>query len=191
MKYKIYQSDLIKNSLKDFQMNCKTSFEILKSITNSKDTTWNFYKYNIFNITSGSLLFYNLFKELNFYIRDYVGNDRPLWMQSWLNYHEEDDTLLTSLGNKKGFHGHDSLYHGYISIDPQNTITKFRNGNEIINKVGQVYIGPGRNTNKPGEYPFDHYVEIISPSISPRITIAFDLSAQVDKVLYSNYIPIL
>jgi len=191
MGYNLYQSNLIKNNHQVFINDCSVAYKCLKDDLNIKDSTWDFYKYNIFAVTSSSILFYNLYRELNYHIRSYVGNDRPLWMQSWLNYHEEDNTLLTSLGNKKGFHGHGSLYHGYISIDPQNTITKFRNGLEIENKIGQVYIGPAKNTNKPGEYPFDHYVEIISPSTSPRITIAFDLEAKIDKILNSNYIPIL
>ena len=193
MGYNLYQSNLIKNNHQVFINDCSVAYKCLKDDLNIKDSTWDFYKYNIFAVTSSSILFYNLYRELNYHIRSYVGNDRPLWMQSWLNYHEEDNTLLTSLGNKKGFHGHGSLYHGYISIDPQNTITKFRNGLEIPNKIGQLYLGPGANSSitPPPEDPWDHYVKALTPFLKPRITIAFDISEYVNHALRSTFIPIL
>ena len=77
-------------------------------------------------------------------------------------------------------HGHLYPYHGYISIDPQNTTTIFNNGLEIKNKPGQIYIGPGRNWDENNE-DWDHKVVINRKSSNPRITIAFDISDKIDK----------
>jgi hypothetical protein len=176
MDYKLYQSDFIKRNHQLFLNDCKHAYNKIKNLINTKDTTWNYDKYNIFSLTSGSLLFYNLYKELNYYIRDFIGNDRPLWIQSWLNYHNTDEILQEKLGKNKGYHFHHSPYHGYISIDPQNTITKFKNGLQIKNKIGQIYIGPGnQNKNIKKHDDFDHFVDIISLSSNPRITIGFDI----------------
>jgi len=191
MEYKLYQLDLIKDNHNHFLHDCKISFDKIKSLTNSEDTTWNYNKYNIFQITYGSLNFYHLFKEFNHFIRNFIGDDRPLWFQAWLNYHTTDEILYKKLGKKIGYHFHNSPYHGYISIDPQNTITKFKNGLQIENKVGQIYIGPGNaNKNLVDKDSFNHFVDIISPSLNPRITIGFDVS---DEYTYSNNnaIPIL
>ena len=179
MEYKVYQLDIIKNNHRKFvrQINC--IYKQIKKEFKSSDTTWVYDKYNIFSKSSASLLFYKLYKKLNYCIRDYVKDDKPLWMQSWLNYHNSQNLAL-SLGEKQGFHSHNAKYHGYISIDPQNTITIFRNGLEIPNKIGQLYIGPGSNSGlkPPPEGPWDHYVKVLTPLSKPRITIAFDI---IDK----------
>ena len=183
MAYKIYQSDLVLKNHQQFLNETKLAYFYLKNKYNTSDTTGLYKKYNLFAITSNSLLFYKLFKELNSYIRDYIGDNRPLWMKSWLNYHNTPQDLDNSLGESAGFHGHLATYHGYISIDPQNTITRFRNGLDIQNKIGQIYIGPGTNTLTTNvESGWDHFVDLISPSLSPRITIAFDV-VEVPNVL--------
>ena len=110
MDYKIYQSDLIEKNYKDYVNQCNIAFNDLSKFIKSEDTTWKYNKYNLFSITTSSLLFYNLYKELNYYIRDYVGDDRPLWMECWLNYHKNDKILSNSLGTNHGFHGHTSEF---------------------------------------------------------------------------------
>ena len=81
--------------------------------------TWSYGKYNIFGFTSATKVFYALFCEVNEIVYDYNGTNEPLWMQSWLNYHEKDGLL--------DWHGHQWPIHGYISIRPHNTKTIFRN----------------------------------------------------------------
>lgn len=189
MDYKLYQCNLIKENYNAYVNECNIAFNKIKKEIKSEDTTWNYYKYNLFYTTSTSILFYNLYKELNFYIRDFIGNDQPLWLQCWLNYHKNIKVLSNALGKDNGFHGHLSKYHGYISIDPQNTITKFRNGLEIKNKIGQVYIGPG-DESIGKENGWDHLVEVVSPSLKPRITIAFDIETK-PNLFKNNMIPLL
>ena len=122
-----------------------------------QDSTWGYGLYNIFALTSPSPTFYTLYSELKTVIREYVGDDRPLWIQSWLNFHYPDDVL--------NWHGHAWPYHGYISIDPKKTKTVFENY-EIINEVGNIYIGPGERLHK---------VEVMETFDTPRMTIGFDV----------------
>ena len=191
MDYKLYQSDLIKNHHSLFINQCKKAYDKIQQLINSKDTTWGYNDYNIFSVTSASLLFYKLFKDLNFYIRDYIKHDEPLWLQAWLNYHPTKEILSNSLGEKHGFHFHESSYHGYISIDPQPTTTIFRNQLRIQNQPGQIYIGPGKlhKTGKNGGW--EHYVKINSPITQPRITIGFNILDQVNSVVNPHNIPLL
>jgi len=175
MEYKIYQSNLIVKNHRAFVENCSILYNYIIKTYNVPDTTWAYDKYNTFSLTSGSVLFYKLYKELNYHIRSFIADDRPMWINSWLNYHPNTDILDQTLGKEKHFHGHTSMNHGYISIDPQDTTTKFRNGLEVKNKIGQIYMGPG-NQNKIGENgEWDHFVESLSFSSIPRITIGFDL----------------
>ena len=190
MEYKLYQSDLIVKNHVLFVNECVKLYNLLKERYNISDTTWAYFKYNIFIESSTSILFYKLYKELNYYIKDFIKDDRPMWIQSWLNYHLDDNHLQESLGDKIGFHGHNSTYHGYISIDPQDTITKFRNGLEVKNKIGQFYIGPGNQGDEKNN-TWDHYIDTISPSHSPRITIAFDLVTEQNVVVNPSHFPIL
>lgn len=175
MNYKIYQSKLIIDNHQSFINNCKKAYLSINKKFGEINLTWDHYRYNFFSVTSSSILFYELFKELNFYIREYIKDDRPLWIQSWLNYHPKD-----SAEQVLAEHGHLYPYHGYISIDPQNTTTIFNNGLEIKNKPGQIYIGPGRNWDENNE-DWDHKVVINEKSSNPRITIAFDISDKIDK----------
>ena len=136
------------------------------------------------------MLFYKLFKELNSYIRDFVGHSNPLWMHSWLNYHETPKKLSKILGKEQGYHGHASKYHGYISIDPQDTTTIFKNKLQINNKIGQIYIGPGNFLLKDN-FDFDHCVIENSPITKPRITIGFNFHEEYNQLLSPCNIPLL
>ena len=185
MDYKLYQSQLIKDNYSPFVKNCEISYNYLKEKYGG-DSTWNYYKYNIFSITSSSLLFYNLYKELNYYIRSFIGDNRPLWIQSWLNYHEGKE-----VEKKLPPHSHHWDYHGYISIEPQDTTTIFHKGYEIKNKVGQIYIGKGNGQNN--ENPdLTHYVKINKPYNGIRITLGFDLATNPNGFLDDyTFIPLL
>ena len=165
--YKIYKSKIVtKNyhemsNIIDYMANNirNTYHDIFDS-----DFTWSYGKYNIFGVTSATKVFYDLFCELNEFVYDYVGIDQPLWIQSWLNYHEKSKLL--------NWHNHDWPIHGYISIRPHNTKTIFRNPEyEVVNEVGNVYIGPGNREHK-----------VISDNTyfdMNRITLGFDILKDV------------
>ena len=155
----LYQSKVILNNYSGFIEECYKTQQKFEDIFKLKDSTWNFSKYNIFNLTSTNILFYDLYKELNYHIRSFIGDDRPLWIQSWLNFHNYNQIL------KK--HTHTFPYHGYISIDPKKTTTVFDHF-EIPNTSGQIYIGPGGND-------YYHYVRTDEPFKGNRITIGFDI----------------
>jgi hypothetical protein len=160
--YSLYQIDLVKTHQKELITAGKIGIDRFQSMF-SGSTTWNYRKYNLFALTAGYKIYYELYKEITKAIRDYLGHDKPLWMQSWINYHMPDEVL--------GWHAHEDIFcHGYISIEPHNTKTVFREY-EIINKVGTLYVGKNIKDNKY----LEHKVEILEPFTSPRITIAFDI----------------
>ena len=142
------------------------------------DTTTTYYKYNIFTMTAGDPYFYTIFRQISAAIRDKVGDDRPLWMEAWLNYHKEDEVL--------DWHTHDEDYllHGYLSIEPMNTVTEFKNFT-IENKVGNLYVGK----TGPG---FAHAVKVREPYGGDRITFAFDVidSTYANELSNLSFIPI-
>ena len=184
-KYKIYQSDLIKENHLLFQNQCKKAHKIILNKTNTTNSTWVYTDYNIFNITSSSILFYKLYKELNYHIRSFIGDDRPLWFTSWLNY-DEGKNVEKNLQ----LHSHSGPYHGYISITPQYTQTHFNNGLVVDNKIGQIYMGPGdRDDNNNRDW--DHYVKITKPYDGVRITLGFDINFRQNHNNTLGYIPLL
>ena len=185
MEYKIYNSSLIQDNLSAFIKNCGILHTHIKEIVNVEETTWSYLNYNIFSLSSTSILFYSLFKELNYHIRSYIGDNRPLWLQSWLNYH-----YYKEVESSLRFHGHHTDYHGYISIEPHKTKTIFKKGFEIINTPGQIYLGPGSPAGNSDDY--NHYVKVIEPYNTPRITIGFNIGTIVDnKVGNPSWIPLL
>ena len=127
------------------------------------DPTWSYHRYNVFGLTSPTQVFYDLYNELRGFVYDYT-NAEYLWIQSWVNYHKQDQVLKR--------HNHGWPIHGYISISPHNTETVFDNY-KIQNEVGKVYIGPGNNP---------HHVEVLEPFDTPRITLGFDITDRPSKV---------
>tara|TARA_B100001250_G_scaffold115780_1_gene98130 strand:- start:206 stop:736 length:531 start_codon:yes stop_codon:yes gene_type:complete len=119
--------------------------------------TWSYGKYNVFGLTSPTQCFYDLFCELNKICYDYTGADK-LWMQAWMNSDPDHDPLKR--------HRHAWPWHGYITIRPHKTRTVFDDF-EIVNEVGNVYIGPGL---------LYHNVVVDEPYDTPRYTIGFDLN---------------
>ena len=133
-KHKIYQSEVINKHPSHFVKNSIIAHNSLLKKYNIKDSTWEHSQYNFFSLTSSNLLFFELYKELRNFIKDYIGDNRPLWFQSWLNFHPNN-----TVEKELSFHSHQYPHHGYISIDPQNTTTIFKNGLKIKNKPGQIY----------------------------------------------------
>ncbi len=152
-EYKLFQSSYIKNNQQSF---IEQSIEV-KNLLDSTDTTKDYYRYNLFSITAGSIYFYNLFAELRDIIRSEIP-DKPLWIQSWVNLHEYDKVL--------DWHNHSWPYHGYISIDPKRTVTEFEEYS-ISNHVGQIYFGPGNRL---------HRVKVLEKFEGLRITIGYDVT---------------
>ena len=49
MDYKLYQSQLIKDNYSSFVENCSKVYNLIQNKFNTNDSTWNYYRYNIFN----------------------------------------------------------------------------------------------------------------------------------------------
>lgn len=125
---------------------------------NQMSSTWFYRYYNLSTLTVGSPLYHKFFIDLQKIIREYSNTDIPLWYQCWLNFHDESEVLKR--------HNHpDCLFHGYVSIDPQDTETAF-DDYTITNEVGNLYIG---------QAGLMHQVNVLTPFNGKRITIAFDV----------------
>jgi len=148
----------------NFVYGSKTSFD-------QKSPTWFYRYYNITCLTFGSNLYYKLFSDLQNLFKEITNNKKPLWYQSWLNFHKPNEVL--------DWHNHyECLLHGYISIDPKESETEFEDY-KIKNEIGNVYIG------KPEK---KHKVNVLKPYDGHRITIAFDIIDE-DNVnnIYKKY----
>lgn len=146
--------------------------------TQKDDVTSDYYRYNFFTFTGGSVEYYHIFKFLQNKIKEYFEliNEKPdyVWIQSWINVHTKDNVLTK--------HNHTLEHHGYISILPQDTKTVFLDDKETLlysieNKIGNFYVGPAfRN----------HYVENLQDYNEPRVTIGFDISTKIQPPLTGN-----
>jgi hypothetical protein len=179
--YKVYKSDLIINNPLVAKQNCIVAQDLLATMF--EDSTWSYEKYNLFNITSSSMFFYTLYKEIRDAVFDFVGGDKPLWMNCWLNSHKRNAVL--------DWHGHAAPYHGFVVIDTHDegiakeygierivSTTKFHNY-DIHNELGNIYIGKGL---------FDHKVEVSTPYTGYRHTIAFNvMTAQDTNFIQSSH----
>ena len=161
--YKLYNFDYIKENQSDI---IKTSVHCYNNLTSDgiQDTTWGYYLYNIFSVSSPSLSYWTIYKKLRDIIKENVKEEK-IWMQAWLNYHNYDDVL--------DWHNHTASYHGYICIEPQDTTTEFE-GWEIKNEVGNIYFGSGN---------VRHRVVNNSYYTGKRITIGFDI---IPESLFQN-----
>ena len=173
--YKLFQSEIICSDPEAFVSECVMAHSLFEEkYSKEKGSTWAYTDYNLFVLTAGSLRFYLLYKELCKAIRDYAGYDEPIWMQSWINYHDQDQIL--------DWHNHHWDFHGYISVDPKQSTTEFERWS-IKNKTGQIYIGAGGIMHRVvAEEPFD----------GKRITIGFDCSFDKGAMYRGRHlIPIL
>lgn len=177
MSYNLYHSKTINENYDAFVSECNLAHSNFRREYGTTDSTWAYDRYNIFTLTSPSILFYDLFKELSECIRDHAGHDKPIWMQSWINFHKQDEVL--------DWHGHPWPYHGYISVDPKKSRTCFREW-EIENKIGQIYIGPSSLNEL-----YQHKVEVDEPYDGYRITIGFDCTETPKHNSVLQFIPIL
>lgn len=165
--YKLYYFDYIKQNQKEIINTVKKSHSDLLQ-DGISDTTWQYYMYNIFGVTSPSLHFYCIFKELKKIIFENVNSDK-IWLQSWLNYHTQEQIL--------DWHNHKAPYHGYICIEPQDTTTEFESGWNISNECGNIYFGPGKTM---------HRVVNNSSYSGIRITLGYDI---ITEDCFDDYHP--
>lgn len=165
--HKLFQLQNILENQDDYITQSHIIHKEFERLFNTRDSTWTYADYNIFAISSTSLLFYRLYENIRDISRQYVGDSRPLWINSWLNFHKEDEVL--------DWHYHDekNLAHGYVSIDPKNSTTEFTNF-KVENKPGVLYIGP---CNKD----YEHRVVVNENYEGHRITLAFNLIDHTDK----------
>ena len=168
--WQVHDSQLIIDNHQQFVADCHRIHDKFKVQYPDKDSTWAYGKYNVFALASPMPLWYSLYYELSRTIRSYIDTQEPyklypqhpqLWVQSWLNFHAAESEVLD-------WHNHEWPYHGYISINPCNTTTKFE-GYKIENSIGKIYIGPG--DRKPKVVVNDDFE-------STRITLGFDVTDQ-------------
>lgn len=176
--YKLFKSNLIIDNHKEFVSRCDFLHDFIKSqFPDAKTTTWIYYEYNVFIALSGDVLFYKLYKELTKYIRDCIGDDRPAWFQVWLNYLTHDQ-----IKDALGFHDHRHDLHGFIAIDPKETVTEFV-GFQIDNEIGNIYVGPGG-------LDFSHKVVNLKEWEGNRITLGFDVSLKQKSSMNKSFMPL-
>ena len=175
--YKLYDIDVVTKNQPLFVEQCNVLHKPIQQSVGDEDTTRAYKRYNIFQISASSLAFYKLYCEVIKNVRDYVGDDRPLWMSGWMNFHQPMQVL--------NWHNHlNSICHGYVSIDPKDTTTDFKDY-AIENQVGRLYLGPSARLHK---------VVVNKPFAGHRITIGFDVNDDADCLLVQsgdyNFLPI-
>jgi hypothetical protein len=168
--YQLFQSEYIANNQDLIFEDITRAHQLFKEMFPTQSSTWGYDKYNIFALTAPSSAFYQIYVELRNVIRNKLGDDRPLWFQAWINYHSNSELL--------SWHEHNFEYHGYIAIDPKHTKTVFKDY-EILNKPGQIYIGPGHR---------QHMVEAITPFQGVRTTIGFDVVTPLTNTRSQPYV---
>ena len=83
--YKIYKFDYIKDNQPEIIETAILCRDGLLS-DGFGDTTWSYYLYNIFSVSSPSLHYLNIFRRLRDIIRENV-KEENIWLQAWLNVH--------------------------------------------------------------------------------------------------------
>lgn len=156
--YSIYQSDYIQRNQQAFIKFAELAHKRFEFNFPNTSSTFFYRYYNLVPFTFGSIEYYEFYQNIKAVIRQFTNRSDPLWFQTWLNFHKQDQVLQRHTHNG-------SFCHGYVSIDPKNTETTF-DGYTIENKVGQLYIGPSDRF---------HTVEVKEPYLDTRITIAFDV----------------
>lgn len=155
MSYTLYNFDYIKDNQLEIINELKISHDNIVKY-GVFDTTKAYIYYNIFGVSSPSIHMYRIYQKVREIVREKFPTE-ILWIQSWLNYHDYDQVL--------GWHNHSAGWHGYISIEPQDTITEFENWT-IDNECGNIYFGPGKHS---------HRVVNLRKYKGKRITLGFDI----------------
>ena len=169
--YMLFNLSYVEENIDHFKKYAHLAHTRFKFNFGNKSSTELYRYYNCIGLLSGSKEYYKMFKDIFKKIREFSQTEEPLWFQCWLNLHKKNELLK--------WHNHvDSLFHGYISIDPKNTETVFEN-HTIKNKTGNVYIGHS--------YKY-HKVICKNNYEDERITIAFDVvNEDTLKETYKKY----
>ena len=155
MKYTLYNFDYIKENQQEIIKELKISHDHIVGFGLS-DSTRAYTYYNIFGVSSPSIHMYRIYEKVREIVREQLP-EGMLWIQSWLNFQDYDGVL--------GWHNHSAEWHGYISIEPQDTVTEFEDWT-IDNECGNIYFGPGLNS---------HRVVNQRKYSGKRITLGFDI----------------
>ena len=154
-----YVDDIMLVYGEQFSSNDANTDDIQRYRNTKQDSTSLYNEYNALLLLRNSKEWNTVFDELLSLIKGfYTGSSSSLYLKCWINYHNEKSVL--------NWHNHSSLFHGYMSIRPNNTITQFETVN-IENQVGNIYIGPGGAK---------HRVLTVDKFDQPRITLAFDVN---------------
>ena len=163
MNYILYNFDYIKENQQEIITELKISHDHIVS-NGLSDSTGAYTYYNIFGVSSPSIHMYRIYEKVREIVREQLP-ESILWIQSWLNYQDYDGVL--------GWHNHKALWHGYISIEPQDTATEFEDWT-IDNECGNIYFGPGKHA---------HRVVNLRKYSGKRITLGFDIMSREDHTL--------
>ena len=179
--YSVYYSNFIIKNQKYLLLEISHAVnEYIKNTNkNTKNITWDYQNYNIFNLTGIYRFMPKLKKIILTYIKVFflehdIRYDDGLNIYFWINYHENVNEI-----DALKMHTHDVDFSGYICIDPLDSLTVFCNSTgqtnyEIKNQPGLIYISESRNL---------HYVKMNSEIFDrPRITIAFDILPVSNKL---------
>lgn len=166
--FKLYQCPFIVNNQKEIIEETELALSRFDFVFKNTDSTKLFSYYNFFQLTTGLSNYHKIFKSLISVIREYVGENKPLWLQCWVNRHTPNAVLKR--------HNHlDTSCFGYVSIDPKESETIF-DDYVIENQIGQLYIGPNATF---------HEVKVLKYFSGYRITLGFDV---MDEKSYSNLV---
>jgi|688.fasta_scaffold584063_2 hypothetical protein len=171
--YRIYNSSVIVDHYEELLSIASVAHQRCLENLNVDNTTSAYNRYNSFTLFGCDKHYYNLYKDLIYVIKDFVPKTECMWFESWINWWTPKEVL--------GWHDHLFKYHGYISIDPKSTFTKFRKYS-IENKIGNIYIGPGFR---------EHRVIVDTKYDGPRLTMGFDINVEPTKTDNLSFIPII
>lgn len=171
--YRIYNSSVIVDHHKDLLSTASVVHQRCLENLNVDNSTSAYNRYNAFSMFGCDPHYYDLYRDFVSVVKDFVPVTDRVWFESWINWWTPKDNL--------GWHDHQFLYHGYISIDPKSTVTQFRDYT-VENKIGNIYIGPGFR---------EHRVLVDKHYQGPRLTLGFDIN--VTPVVTNNlsFLPIL
>lgn len=157
--FELYHSKVIEDNLDRFNVECEYIARNIRNKFNTYSTTDVYQRYCLLNMVGNSDIWWYLYQDITKAVRQYLGHKRPLWAQIWLNTHKYEDDPLP-------WHRHDGVdCHGFVSIDPKNTVTEFKT-HTIVNEPGKIYVGP------PAAF---HRVVNRGPWDGERYTVAFDI----------------
>lgn len=129
--------------------------------------------YNFFSAAAPNRSAIRIFRELKDFVFSNCDDD-SLYIQAWLNSQKSNHLL--------DWHRHNGyLFHGYICVDPKNTVTEFETFT-IENEPGLMYLG------ECGEM---HRVIKRQDFLGERMTIGFDVVRPASaEFLNLGFIPI-